>query len=494
MDEQAFITKSQNLYFVTLAALILGVIFDYLFFKKYIGVSVVIFTVMIITAILLFSLYYKYLIRQIIWLIGLGIFFSTMVAVRSNLFLTFLNILATVGLLLLVARVLIKDKIRDFSIKDYISTVFLTPLLMVERCFNVFSTIINPAKSSSIGKWKLVLKGVLMAMPFLVFFSLLFASADLAFKNFIDSIFSFHISDNLVAHIIIIISVSLASLGLLAYIFNPKQKIGKTIGSLKENIIAMRNIETKVFLWLIVGLFFVFIVFQIAYLFGGGINVGGDGFTYAEYARRGFWELLIVSFVTLLVLLLMDFYSRRSERRLSWFTVPSLVMIAEIFIIIVSALKRIMLYQSAYGWTSLRLYVAGFIIFLAGIFIIFAIKLWKEKRSNFFAFGVLISMISFLIGFNILNPDSFIAQQNIQRFNETGKIDLNYLSTMSSDATLDILSVYDRVSDDDQKYLQEQLSSKKNQLEEETKHWQSYNYSRMRALHYLNIFLLDKSF
>ena len=481
----------KKIYAISIVALLLGTIFNNLFYEKHIGISVFIFVALIISATIIFSIHLKTSFRQAAGVILAALFFSAMVAIRGNLFLTALNILATTGLLLLTARILLQEKLKDLYFKDYLTTVFVTPLMMIERAINTLSLILKPANNNSAGKWKHVLKGILMALPFLLFFGLLFVSADLAFENFLSSVFSFPILEDLISQLMIIGCVSFACLGLLAFLFNPNHKTGKT-ENLEEKKIADRKIETMVFLWLIAGLFFIFIIFQIAYLFGGSINIESGGFTYAEYARSGFWELLVVAFVTLMVLTYMDFYTRRNEKRLSWFTLPSLLMTAEIFIIIISALKRMMLYQSAYGWTTLRLYVVGFIIFLASVFIILAIKLLREKKNNFFAFGVFLTMITFLVSFNVLNPDHFIVQQNIQRFNETGIIDIDYLSTISADATIDILNIYDRLNDNDKRYILEKLTEQKSELEEDTKNWQSYNYSRKHSLHYLYDFLFDK--
>ena len=180
-----------KIYIITLSALILGIIFDQLFFEKYIGISVFIFAALLIAATIAFSILLKTSFIQAVWIILIALFFSAMVAIRANLLLTALNILATIGLLLITARVLLKDKLKDFYIKDYIVTVFFTPFMMIERGFNALSVNLKPAKNNSTGKWKLALKGILMASPFLFFFGVLFVSADLAFENFLNSILIF---------------------------------------------------------------------------------------------------------------------------------------------------------------------------------------------------------------------------------------------------------------------------------------------------------------
>jgi|GEM_PF-1349185 len=488
MEQQ---TKSSKTYFIALVALILGVVFDYLFFRKFIGISVLIFVTLIVISALVFATWFKVAKRQSLWLIACVLFFSAMVAIRANMLLTVLNILATIGLLLLVARVLAKEKLFDFTIRKYISTVFVIPFAMIWKSLRTLSSLVTPIKLNSTVKWRPVAKGIMMALPLLIIFVVLFSAADMGFKNFLTSIFKWHIPADVFSHTGIIGGLFIICLGFFSFIFivlpgkESEWKTGKENEADKNK--PDRRIETQVFLWLINALFLIFIVFQIAYLFGGAINIGE--FTYAEYARRGFWELLTVTGITLIILLIMDFYTRNGQKRKYWFTLPSLVMTAEIFIIVASALKRMMLYQSTYGWTTLRLYVAGFIIFLAVIFFVLIIKLILEKKNNFFALGTLLAIIAFLVVFNFLNPDQFIVHQNIQRFNETGKIDSVYMTYMSADGIVGTLGIYDRLDEESKKMLISAMVGKKFELEKQTKKWQSYNYSRERALRSISDFL-----
>ncbi len=478
-----------NLYILAVGSILLGLIFDYLFFEKLFGISVFIFEAAAITLALLFGRHLKQSLRPVFWLLCLALFFVVMVAIRANPLLAFLNIVASMGLLLLTTQEILKKPIVNFRISDYVTTILITPFKILRRFLQAVFFLARPSEKSSTVVFKRVIIGIVMALPFLIIFGALFASADLAFKQLVDSIFRFQVSDELFGHIILIGGVSVISLGVFAYIFNiPSSALSSETSqnSKLEKDFINRNIEVKVFLWMIGGLFAIFLVFQLAYLFGGVINISEGNFTYAEYARKGFWELLTVAFFTLIILLILDKYTQAKNSRFSWFTVPSLVLIIEIFVIIISAFKRLMLYQDAYGLTTLRLYVSGFIMFLGVVFILLAIKLWREKEDNFFAFGALLSVITFLVVFNILNPDAFIAKKNIDRFNTGGGLDANYLATMSADAIPSTVGVYDRLNDEDKGIVEQHLTTKKTELSEQQSHWQSYNVSRQKALTELN--------
>ncbi len=473
-----------NVYLFAASALGLGIVFNYLFFDKYVGISVFIFGVLAIAVTALLSARIGSAYRSAVPYAVAALCFMAMVAIRDSEFLTFLNIVASLGLLLLAAQEMQKKRVSDFKILDYIVTVVTIPFRILSRFIASVLFISRPSGSSSGAVIKKVLVGIVMAIPFLLFFGILFMSADAAFKQFVDSIFQFHIPENIFAQGVIIAVITAACLGIFVYLFNIPARKGeentRELGFKKEA--AHRSVEVSVFLWLIAGLFALFLIFQIAYLFGGALTISQENFTYAEYARKGFWELLVVSFFTLLVLLVMDMYTKTKSSRLSWFIFPGFVLVVETLVIVASAFKRLMLYQEAYGLTTLRLYVLGFIIFLALVFVVLAFKLVREKEDRFFAFSTLLLMIGFLAVFNVINPDAFITQKNIDRFEKIGKIDLHYIGTMSADAVPPLLAFSERITGEDKNTLQAKLMVKKDELERMASHWESFNFSRSTAL------------
>jgi hypothetical protein len=102
-------------------------------------------------------------------------------------------------------------------------------------------------------------------------------------------------------------------------------------------------------------------------------------------------------------------------------------------VMILSASQRMELYEDAFGFTHLRVYVHVFILWLGGLFLVFLMSLFRLKR-NVFSLGILIAAIGFLTTLNILNIDGYIAERNINRYLNGRQLDVCYLQQLSVDA------------------------------------------------------------
>ncbi len=472
-----------------LISLNLALIFNLLFFGEMLGISVVLFTVLLVAAVVLFALREKMALKKHFWMIPCIIFFALMPGVRDSEFLTFLNICATFGLLLLFAHQLSGTPVFLLKLREYISVLILVPLRMVGRSWFTMSKIGQIHSSLKHRETGLrVLKGVLMAVPILVLFGILFSQADLAFGQFMKGIINVHISESTFRYILLLVFAFVASLGFLSYIFFPKHVEPKSLQQSSVTARSDKGIEVMVFLGLISVLFVLFIGFQITYLFGGEAQISTASFTYSEYARRGFWELLAVSAITLVLLLASETYARTTSKNNPKFLVPALILIAEVGIVILSAFKRLSLYIDAYGMTTLRFYVIGFIILLAALFVLVAVKFIGSKQEQFFAFGTLLSVIAFLAVINLMNPDALIASVNLERYRAIGKIDASYVAGLSSDAEAWKIWLYTNVTGDDKRILREALQEDRDKLGQPDIPWQSANFSRSQALKLLQGF------
>lgn len=477
----------QKALYIILISLGLAFVFNFLFFGKLIGISVLIFVAVLLGAVFSFGRYQKISLRNTWWLFALIGFFALMPAIRANEFLNFLNICATFALLMLLAHQLVGTPAFLMRLRDYLVLAVIVPFRMLGRAFSTVSLLGQiHSRVENRDVWIRVLKGIIMALPILIIFGLLFSQADLAFSQFIKGFIDISIAERTAQYLALLVFAFVAGLCFLSYIFMPKPMQPVTPASQVEPIVKSgRGIEVLVFLGLIAALFLLFIGFQLAYLFGGEANIINAGFTYAEYARRGFWELLVVAFLSLVVLLATEKYAESESKRDKLFLLPALILIIEVGIVIISAFKRLSLYIDMYGMTALRFSVAVFIGLLLVLFILLAIKFIKSKQEQFFAFGAMLSVVIFLIIVNVVNPDAFIAKSNIERFDRTGKLDAFYVAQLSVDAESEKIQLYHKLNGDDKIIVEEWLRSNAENLQNNSTNWRSVNLSRVRAMQLL---------
>ena len=159
----------------------------------------------------------------------------------------------------------------------------------------------------------------------------------------------------------------------------------------------------------------------------------------------------------------------------------SSLMVALVLVILASAFQRLLLYEIVYGYTQLRLYSHIFMVWLALIFVWFLGTLWYQP--NRFALGVLIASLGFLITLNIINPDAFIAEQNLARYQATGQLDVRYLTKLSDDGVPVLVLVVDQVTGQDQAMLKDHLHSRRERLEAiiASQSWPSFHLAQQRA-------------
>lgn len=182
-------------------------------------------------------------------------------------------------------------------------------------------------------------------------------------------------------------------------------------------------------------LFAVFVAVQVTVLFGGRAHVlETSGLTFAQYARSGFFQLLVVAALTLMVLAVLARYARRTTTRHEVvLKVLGGILIALALVVLASALKRLSLYEEVYGFTRLRLVVHAALLWFAILFGLVALA-GIAKIGRWVPRAVVALSVLFLLGLSLMRPDGFIAKQNVERFERTGKIDVSYLQDLSPDA------------------------------------------------------------
>jgi len=478
---------------ILLVALALGWSVDLLFYGKALGISVFLFVLLLMVA--LFGLGWLEGVRPArrnLWLLAPLIFFAGMVFVRANPFLTFLNVVASLVLLGLIAHFYAAGHPQRLGLIGYPIVLLRTAGNALVRPAPMVSASVDLETARQRGGRNMlpVIRGLLLALPVLVIFTLLLASADLVFADYLTDLFNLDILPDLLEWLwrgFIILGSAWFLAGGLAYALGRSQAsddqgtLEKALDSLAQ-VVRLGFVEAATVLISVDLLFLVFVWIQFAYLFGGRANITVEGYTYAEYARRGFFELVAVSVLTLGLILGLRWLARRETRRqVRIFNGLSSLMIGLVLVILASAFQRLRLYEAAYGYTQLRLYSHVFMVWLAVAFIWFLVTLWRWP--NRFAIGAFVAALGFLITLNAINPDAFIARQNLALYEANGKLDAYYLTRLSEDAVPALVLALDRVTGEERDVLRDHLRYRLESMEASTRwrSWPSFHLARRRA-------------
>jgi hypothetical protein len=446
--------------YLFLLSLILGWIFDFLFWKKQIGVSLPIFTLLVIAVGLWLAVRARLKpARNSLWLLVPIAFFALVPVFRLEPFTRFTSAVVLILLLAVFALSFLGGQWTRYGFVDYIAKILgLVPtgLGLLRQPDS------SPAKKQSgfsLRSLAPVGRGLLFVLPLLWFLAVLLASADPAFEDWLNSVFSFLKIDNAAEYLfrgfyILILAYVLVATYLVAFNKSRKQTVLGEDKPLFSRFLGFGEAATM--LTAVNVLFAAFVVFQFNYFFGGTSNIidTPTGFTYSQYAVRGFWELVIVSMTSLVFFIAMSTVSKRdTARKQRWFSGLGITLFALVAVILTSAFERLLLYERVYGFTRLRTYPHVFMIWL-GVLLLAIVILEALGRQRAFALATALAVLGFTATLALINVDGMIARENIeliyagQDFHAsdpdrwTTSLDYAYLGTLSDDAVPFLVSAY----------------------------------------------------
>jgi hypothetical protein len=204
--------------------------------------------------------------------------------------------------------------------------------------------------------------------------------------------------------------------------------------------------EAAIVLGSVAILFAAFVIVQFRYFFGGQANITVAGFTYSEYARRGFGELVVVAFFSLLMILALEAITRREgvvQRRT--FSGLSVAIVLLVLVMLVSAYQRLVLYESAYGFSRLRTYTHVALVWI-GLLLVAIVVLEMLQRQKVFVPAMLVASLGFVLSLAALNVDALIVRQNVERAVRGRDLDVAYLVSLSSDSIPVLAQLYESPS------------------------------------------------
>jgi len=506
------------------AALLLGVLGDALLRETPWGLNVFLWIGALVAAMLMLTLRRRseFLNKHTIALHAALVFFAAMFVWRDSMELKLLNTLMVLTILSLLTLPALKIKTQIAGIFHYFYAAIWSGL---STAFAPFYLLFGDIKWKTIPQagWTkhliAALRGIAIAAPILLVFGALFTAADAVFQGIIEQ--TFHIDAAvLLTHVFLTGFFSWIVAGYLRgslfETFVPEKsphvkaqtlsiteqkedekestksalpKQTKTWdwrnfdNSVLPKSLTLGAIEVSIVLGLMNLLFLGFVIVQIPYLFGGMelVQTTPD-FKLADYARRGFGELVTVAALVLPILLLSHWLLRKdSPINERIYRVLAGIQIALLFVIMISATQRLLLLTGnlGYGLTTIRLYPMVFMVWLFLVFVWFALTVLRGAREQF-AWGALWSAFFIIATLHVFNPDDFIVRTNVRLMQQDRHFDSSYAASLSDDAVPALVESLPIMDVEKQCVVKWKLADRFKQAEQEND-FRTWNWSRSTA-------------
>ena len=334
---------------------------------------------------------------------------------------------------------------QEWSIYTYMKTIgcLLTgSLIKVFTPVSDFFSYISVKKSEcqkTVLNGDMLMKALIITAVFMTsipfFFILIFVlcSADTIFEELLADTFSmlldfsrfrFHIQADVIGVIFTFCMVMGCCYGGMIYA-NNREKIGEIT---KKHVIEWKSYIAITFTSVMAMIYVLFSFVQIFGLFLGCMKLP-EGYTYAEYAREGFFQLLFVCIFNIVVVLaIVGLFKMNKGLQiiLSTISVCTLIMV-------ISSAYRMILYISSYHLTFLRVFVLWTLLMIAFVMIGVITRIYK-KEFGLFRYLLVVLTVGY-IGFSMSHPDFWIAKYNLAKLEQGEDVDTAYLYRhLSADA------------------------------------------------------------
>jgi hypothetical protein len=367
------------------------------------------------------------------WLVIPLLVFAAAVAWRDSLPLKASNLLAVLVALALIGYRARRGSLRLGGVAEYLFGLVHAALHAAGGLLVLLVADVNWGEVPR-GAWSqqaiAVSRGLAIAIPLTLLFGALFVAADAVFDRLVSNLWVWEVQD-LFEHVLFVGLFAWIVAGFLRQLFfgdglaNPVHERPAGLG--------LGIVELGIVLGMLNALFLAFVLVQFRYLFGGTpVIEASPDLTYAQYARRGFFELVAVAALALPLLLSADWLLRATPGQRRAFRVLEATLIVLLFVVMTSAVQRMRLYTEEFGLTELRIYTTTFMGWLAIVFVWFLATVLRGRRERF-TFGALVAAFLSLAALNVANPDALIVRTNMQRAAAGLRFDAHYLRQLSAD-------------------------------------------------------------
>jgi len=483
--------------------ILLGWVFDFLFWKKPAGINFFIYVVLcLVTGIFLLQTDGLRFARRAGLLLLPILFLSSMTFLRQEPLTVFLSVSMTIFFMGVFAITYLGGQWTRYGLIDYFvgyltlfGSMLARPLGFVAdvRRLPLGQPDVSPKRNSH---FLPIVRGIVIALPVIAIFASLLSSADPIFANRFEKFIELFNIDNLPEYIFRLVYILIFAYAIAGTFLHAAQKSDDQVEEKPRFAPFLGFTESSIVLGSVVILFAAFVAIQFQYFFGGQANIHIEGYTFAEYARKGFGELLTVAFFSLLLLLGLGAITRRateSQRRA--FSALGVGLVGLVLVMLLSAFQRLVLYETAYGFSRLRTYTHVFMIWLA-LLLVTVVVLEIVRRERAAGLTLVLASLGFVVSLTLLNVDAFIVTQNVQRelrgdadksLTQGGRVELDaqYFLDLSDDAVPALASVFQNKSMpvSVREKVGAALFCKRYQREQDERKfpWQSFHLARFTA-------------
>ena len=425
--------RENFLFFGGLSALY-GIIFAFCIYRNTHGITFPFYTIATLLVVALFMKKIGFVVKKgtAIYIIGMLLLSVAMTYTVSFFFLAF----NWIGILLLFMMAMI-HQFYDDSKWGFLS--YLTRLLLAigtaiayffypfKHGFNFLSEKDNSKKKSIVG----LFIGILIALALLTVILPLLLRSDMMFAKIFGEILQY-INFRTIFGVLLMMALGFTACyssfsALCTYNFPAE----KNVNSRKyQPVVAITFTSVLGVVYLL------YCVIQVMYLFmriDTGLPVEE---TYSSYARSGFWELLFVSVINFVMVLLCMYLFKENKALKIILTFISICT----FIMMGSAVYRMIMYVSQYHLTFLRVLVLWFFLVLAFIMVGTMISIYKSSFP-LFRYIVFVVAVGYIL-FALVRPNYWVARYNVAYTKNMTTMELDYLMRdLGEDATTVIATI-----------------------------------------------------
>ena len=378
----------------------------------------------------------------------------------------------------------IDKTLSAYIIGDAVNQGVSTPFLNFGCCASGIKSFSKYGKVKGIAP---ALAGILIFLPLIALVLRLLISADFAFEGLIRRIRVLADLEKMIPYILQFIFGLPVAFYLYGLIYgNVKGRYADRITAESvDKAVKMMKIAPKPAIYSALtvfnGIYFLFFAVQAPYLFSAFNGNLPDAFTYAEYARRGFFELCAVAGINLGVLIVSHLAMERGpEEDPKVLRVETITISMFTLLLITTALSKMAIYIHAFGLTQLRVFTSWFMLLLLFIFTVICVRQFKPFNSAKLMIAGSIVMFMLL---SYGNVDGFIAQYNIGRY-EAGTLpalDMDMIAGLSDAAVPRIYELYRKTDEQDTETRQWLASAIMNRGSGRAGGFREFNVQRRRA-------------